>query len=268
MIRVGLVGCGTIGSRLALTIARRYRKQAKLVAVYDTNADAAAALQKRISPRPSFSSVSELIRRSDLVIEAASAHAAGSLAAQTLKQGRSILVLSVGGLLMDESWKAAARRSIGRVHVPSGALAGLDGVRALAIAGVRKATLRTSKPPASLAAAPYVRERRISLEGLTRPKVVFRGSAKDVVRAFPQNTNVAASLTLASGLPASRVRVEVVADPGLSRNTHAFEVEGKAGKLGCRIESIPSKNPKTSELAILSAEALIERLLVGNAVGS
>jgi len=268
MIRVGLVGCGTIGSRLALTIARRYRKQAKLVAVYDTQPDAAAALQKQISPRPSFSSVPDLIHRCDLVIEAASAQAAGPLAAQTLRQGRSILVLSVGGLLMDQTWQAASRRSSGRVHVPSGALAGLDGVRALAISGVRKVVLRTSKPPAALASAPYVRARRISLKGLSRPKVIFRGSAKDVVRAFPQNTNVAASLTLASGLPASRVRVEVVADPGLSRNTHVFEVEGKAGKISCRIESEPSANPKTSELAILSAEALLERLLVGNAVGS
>jgi aspartate dehydrogenase len=204
-----------------------------------------------------------------LVIEAASAQLAGPLAAQTLRAGRSVLIMSVGGLLMDERWRRVAARSTkARLHGPSGALAGLDGVRAMARSRIRRAMLTTRKPGKSFAPLPFLLRRGLNLDALKHPVRVFRGSARWAVQAFPQNINIAAALTLACGIPASRIRVEIIADPSIKQNMHQFVVEGKAGRIECRIQSLQSRNPKTSELAILSAEAMLARLFECVTIGS
>jgi aspartate dehydrogenase len=97
---------------------------------------------------------------------------------------------------------------------------------------------------------------------------VFEGSARAVVEAFPQNTNVAAALTLASGLSEGRTRIRVVADPTIRVNIHELEVEGDCGRIHCTIESRPSANPKTSELAVRSAVATLGRLFDSVLIGT
>ena len=176
--------------------------------------------------------------------------------------------MSVGGLLRDRTWQRLARRSRGKVYIPSGALAGLDGVKALAVGRIRRLALTTRKPPRALASAPYVRRRRLRLERLTRASVLFEGSPRAAVEAFPQNTNVAAALMLASGGSRARPRIRVVADPAIRRNVHELEVEGDCGRIHCRIESRPSANPKTSELAVRSAIATLGRIFDSVLVGT
>ncbi len=257
MVRVGLVGCGTIGSQLAQALQHGYPKTARLVALHDANHTRALALQRRLVPRPPIVSLPALIRTSQVVLEAASVEAARRLVPLALRANRSILVMSVGALLLDAGWRRLARRSRGKVYVPSGALAGLDGVKAMAVGRIRRLSLTTRKPPAPLASAPYVRRHGLRLERLRRPTVIFEGSAREVIDAFPQNTNVAAALALAGG---AKARVRVVADPGLKRNVHELVVEGDCGRIACRVESRPSANPKTSELAVRSAIATLRRL--------
>ena len=176
--------------------------------------------------------------------------------------------MSVGGLLLKTSWRALARRSRGRVYIPSGALAGLDGVKAMAVGRIRHVRLTTRKPPRALASAPGLRRRRIRLERLRRPLVVFDGTPRDVVRAFPQNTNIAAALTLAAGVSAARPRIRIIADPSVRRNIHELEVESDCGRIQCRVESRPSVNPKTSELAVRSAIATLGRLFQAVHIGT
>lgn len=268
MVRVGLVGCGTIGSRLAVTIQRRYPRWARITALHDVDRRHALALQHRLHPHPPIVSLPTLIRRSQLVIEAASAEAAAQVVPRALRAHRDVFVMSVGGLLRRRSWRGLLRGSRGRLYIPSGALAGLDGVKAMAVGRIRRVSLTTRKPPAALASAPYLRRAKIRVERLRRPRVVFEGSAREVVEAFPQNTNVAAALTLASGVGASDARVRVVADPALRRNVHELDVEGDCGRVSCRVESRPSTNPKTSELAVRSAIAMLQRMFEPIAIGT
>lgn len=269
MVRVGLVGCGTIGSRLALALQQDYRSCARVVALHDVEPKHARVLatQLRSSPRtavvrgePAICTLPELIRRSDLVLEAASPAIAAEVAVRALRAHRKVFIMSVGGLLRDRSWQRMAAQSRGQVYIPSGALAGLDGVKAMALGRIRRVRLTTSKPPRALASAPYVQRKRLNLTRLTQPTLIFQGSPQAVVQGFPQNTNVAAAVTLASGVPSSRIRIRVVADPTLRRNRHELEVEGDGGRLQCVIESRPSTNPKTSELAVRSALATLRQL--------
>ena len=261
MVRIGLVGCGTIGSRLALAIDRKYPRAACLVALHDQDQKRARLLQHRLTHHhPRLCSLPTLIQRSQLIIEAASAAAVPGLVHAAIRAKRDVLIMSVGGLLANRTWQRLAQDRTIRVYIPSGAVAGLDGIKAMALGRIHSVSLTTRKPPAALADAPSLarRPRRLTTR---RPVTVFEGSAQAVVRAFPQNTNVAAALTLASRMSARRTRVRVVADPRIRMNTHELEVVGDCGRIQCLIESRPSSNPKTSELAVRSALATLDGIL-------
>ena len=268
MVRVGLVGCGTIGTQVALAIQRRYARQARVIALHDQTHANALRLQRRLRHPSRIVSLPQLILASDLVIEAASSRIAADVARRALRARRDVMIMSAGGLLGSRAWRRAAASGRGRLLVPSGALAGLDGVRALAVGSIRSLRLTTSKPPRALVGADYVRRRGIRLTGLKRPRVLFEGSPSAAVKAFPQNTNVAAAMALSSGAPERRMRVRVIADPRLRVNVHELTAEGDCGRVSCRIESRPSANPKTSELAVRSAIAALARLFDPVTVGT
>jgi len=278
MVRVGIVGCGTIGAALAHALERDYTKGARIVALADRVRAQALRLQQQLSSHPPIVSLRELIRRSQLVIEAASVSLAARAARLALASHRDVLIMSTGGLLADwDAWQRVATRSRGHLYVPSGALCGLDGVKAFAVGTIKRIRLTTRKPPAALAAAPFVKARRLNLTRLRRPKVLFEGSPTDAIRGFPQNTNVAATMALAclaNGGLSSRHRsvkpmVRVVADPTIRVNMHELEVEGDCGRIGLQVASRPSaRNPKTSELAIRSALATLRQLFSPVRIGT
>ena len=269
MVSVGLVGCGTIGSGLAAAIERKYRRAARIVALHDQNHANALRVQRRIRSTPPICSLATLIRRSRLVIEAASVEVVVQVVRAALRADRDVLVMSVGGLLLNRSWQRLAQRSRARLYVPSGALAGLDGVKGMAMGRIRRISLTTRKPPRSLRDAPSVRRKGLNLSRRRRPVTVFEGSAHAAVRALPQNANVAASLALASGRPTGRVRVRVIADPTIRSNIHEVEVIGDRGRLHARMESAPSRsNPRTSEQALRSALATLDQILGPITIGT
>lgn len=248
---------------------RYYRNAGRIIAVYDVDEDKAQSLARRLLPHPRVICCSELIENCQLILEAASAQAAAALLPQALRANREILVMSVGGLLLNTKWRSLLKSTRGRVYLPSGALAGLDGVKAMGIGKLRRIVLTTRKPPQALLGAPFLKRRHLTLSNLKGPKVLFEGSPKQVVKAFPQNTNVAAVLALASGSQGiAKAHIRVVADPTIKRNTHEIDVEGDCGRIRATIESQPSRNPKTSELAIRSAIATLDRIFGKISIGT
>ena len=268
MRRVGIIGCGTIGTALARAIERDHATVAKVVALVDQTREHALQLQRQLASHPPIVSVPELIRRSHLVLEAATGPAAAEVVRLALAAHRDVMVMSTGGLLaLGKRLDRFLQRSRGQVYLPSGALSGLDGLKAMARGRIRRIRLTTSKPPAALALAPFVRANHLHLDRLTRPTVIFSGSPAAVATAFPQNTNVAATMALAARLNgrASRasipMTVRVVADPTIRRNRHELEIDGDCGRIRCEVESRPSStNPKTSELAVRSALVTLGQL--------
>ncbi|MGE5279632.1 MAG: aspartate dehydrogenase domain-containing protein [Deltaproteobacteria bacterium] len=268
MLRIGIVGCGTIGAAVAHGCAKHFKGRARVVAVNDADPVKARALARGIAGARVLAS-ERLIAASDLVLEAASARVSAPLARRVLGAGKQILVMSVGGLLgRTAALERLAAQKGGRLYVPSGAIAGLDAVRAFGFVRWRRLVLRTQKPPAALEGADYLVKRRIRLSGLRAPRTVFRGTAAQAVRAFPKNINVVAALALAAGggvVP----HVEIVADPRLGRNVHTIMAESAGGRITITCENVPSvENPKTSRLAILSALAVIGRLVAPVSIGN
>lgn len=261
MLKLGIIGCGAIGGQLARAAAKGAVPGLRLAAVCDRDAERARRLASGLKPRPRVLALEELAHGCDLLVEAAGIPAVPGAVAAALRARKHLLVMSVGALLDHPEWFARFRRIGRRLHHPSGAVAGLDGLRAAAVAGgVKRVELTTRKPPRGLAGAPFFQRRRLDPLTLTRPVTVFTGTARKAIRLFPQNINVAAAVSLA-GIGPDRTRVSIIADPGARRNTHILTVEGDFGRLTAATENVPSPdNPKTSLLAGLSALALLAEL--------
>lgn len=260
MRAIALIGCGAIGSVIARAVDDGL-VDAVLLYVMDVDRSKAERLATSLRrQRPAVAAgIEEIARdpRVEVVIEAASQEAVLQYAETLLEAGKELVVLSVGALLRPEA-RPLLTRYRGRIHVPSGALGGLDALRALSLAGIESVELVSRKHPLKLADEPYVRKRGLRLEGLDKPLVIFEGSAEEAVQAFPRTLNIAAALALASGAP---VKVRVIADPTVHRNIHEFTAVSRAGTLYVKVENVPHlENPRTSYLAALSAVELLREL--------
>ena len=261
MVSIGLVGCGFIGSQLAQEIQRRFQGKARLIGLYDADPAQAKKLSKKLKPPVPVLSASALLLRCRLLIEAASPRAAMEWIPRAVSSRKKVMVLSAGALLRRPDLLREARKKGVPVYVPSGALCGLDGIKAAAVQGLKSVILTTRKPPISFSGAPGVARKGIDLKSLRKPKVLFEGTAEKAVEDFPQNINVAATLALA-GIGPNRTRVRIVADPGVRDNIHEIMAVGRFGKLTVRTENRPSaENPKTSFLAVQSAVAALSQIL-------
>lgn len=270
MIKVGIVGCGTIGRELALACQRRFREEVTLSALADSDAAKARKLQKELkAPKPQILSFDQLIRRCDLVIEAASMAAAYDVSKKALALGKDVLVMSVGGILgREKEIFELARTHRCCLYLPSGGVVGIDGLKAANIGKIHRVMLTTRKPPQGFEDAPYVIKHNIKLKKLKQEKILFEGNAAEAVKGFPKNINVSATLSLV-GLGAKKTRVRIIATPLMLVNVHEVYVQGDFGSFYTRTENFPSEqNPRTSRLAVLSAVATLERILKNIKIGT
>ena len=268
-LRIGLIGAGAIGSVIAKACDRGALAEAvELIGVCDLDTDRRDALLAELQGDVSALDLETLCETADLVIEAAGKAAAPVIARAAFAGGADVMLMSVSALLLEPSLLDEARNAGRKVLVPTGAIAGLDAVRAAAIAGLDEVTLTTTKPPKGLQGAPYFETHPMDLDAMTEPTTVFEGNALEAVAGFPANVNVAAALSLA-GIGPERTKVRIVVDPRDPRNRHKIEAVGASGRLTMEVENVPSpENPKTSYLAALSALALLQKLSAPLAVGS
>jgi aspartate dehydrogenase len=268
-LKIGLVGCGAIGSEIAKAIDRG-DISADLVAVCDHNPETAMELIDSLEKKPIKAKLDELVSLSDVVVEAASQRAVPAIARATLAKGKKLMIMSVGALMDGDFFREVrdqASKNNTRVILPSGAIAGLDGLKSASIGTIRKITLTTTKNPKGLEGAPYILQQRIDLGALTQAAVIFEGAASDAVLGFPANVNVAATLSLAARDVI--VHVKIIADPSIHVNRHEIVVEGDFGSIFTRVENVPSpSNPKTSYLAALSAIATLRSIVEPVKIGT
>ena len=181
------------------------------------------------------------------------------IAQPVLRAGKKLLVLSVGALLPRPELLELAKKHGGQIIVPTGALLGLDAVCAAAEGPIHSVQMTTRKPPEGLAGAPYLLENRIRIDNVREPLRVFSGSARDAAKGFPANVNVAVALSLA-GIGPDRTRIDIWADPSVTRNTHRIQVESDSARIDMTIENIPSENPKTGRITALSVIAALRKI--------
>jgi aspartate dehydrogenase len=266
-LAVAIGGFGAIG----MAVARKLDEGVEglhLAALSAFDREAAAGRMADFHTPVPVLAASDLATVADVVVECAPAEVFTEIAEPALKAGRIFMPLSVGQLLMHPEYEELARRHGGRIIAPSGALLGLDAVRAAAEGNIESVTMVTRKPPQGLAGAPYLEEQGISLDGLNAPLKIFDGSAREGARGFPANVNVAAALSLA-GVGPDRTRLEIWADPTVTRNTHTIRVEADSVRFEMKIENVPSEeNPRTGKLTPLSVIAALRGLTSPMRIGT
>ena len=265
-LTVGIAGLGAVGT----VVARRLGNgmpglRLTAIAVRD-----AARAQDRLAKDgidATLVALEALADHADIVIEAIPAAHFRAVAEPAIAARRIFMPLSAGALLDNFDLVARAEAHGARIIVPTGALLGLDAVRAAAMGEIVSVRMITRKPPQGLVGAPYLVQNGISLDGLNAPRRVFEGTAREGARGFPANVNVAAALALA-GIGPDRTMLEIWADPALERNTHTIEVDADSARFRMTIENVPSENPRTGKLTALSVLTCLQGLVAPFRVGS
>ena len=267
-LKLAIAGLGAIGLPIARRVDAGDIPGLALVAVaVRDEAKARKSMAGFRSPRR-WSRLAALADMADVIVECLPSKHFLEVAEPAIARGRIFMPLSVGALLDHMQLVDLARETGARIVVPTGALLGLDAVRATAEGKIASATIITRKPPAGLAGAPLLVKQGVSVEGLTAPLKVFDGSAREAIAGFPANVNVAVALSLA-GIGPDRTRIEIWADPGVTRNTHTVKVTSDSSDLTMTIENIPDPdNPRTGRITALSALAALRRLTSPLVVGS
>jgi len=268
MMHIGLIGLGTIGKEVARAVREGRAGEASIVTIlvrdtrkflpHETN-----LLHGKITADPEEFFSSDM----EVAIEVAGHEALRQYAERTLRSGRDMLAVSVGALA-DESLLSSIRRateeSNRRLLIPSGALGALDAISAGAIGAIEEITLVVRKAPAAWkgTAAEEVASRAADV-----PICFYEGKAREATRAFPQNVNVLAALSLA-GIGFDQTNVKMYVDPTVKHNTFELTSRGDFGELKVELKNRPyPENPKTGHLVVLSVikaiQRLQERIIVG-----
>ncbi len=256
---VGLIGCGTIGTHLAMAIESRTIANASLIGVFDIIDNNAEILKSKMNSNPEvYSNFDSLIDSSiDIIVEAASQEAVRKFGMPIIKANKDLMIMSVGALadttfLRELLELAPMKEGRSKIYVPTGAIAGIDAIRSVKDL-LDSITLTTTKSPKSLAGAPFFATRKLNIDAITEVTEIYNGSAAEAVKLFPSNVNVAAVLSLA-GLGADKTKVRVVVDPHTSTNQHEIVATGRFGSIKIAVNNVTAPgNPKTSFLAVLSA---------------
>ena len=240
--KVGIIGCGAIGTLIAEAAEQKLVACDELI-LYDFDGKKAEKLKSSLSfPAITVTSFDDMLRfKPKVIVEAASQQAARDYVERIVSADIDLIVMSTGALL-DLNVQSS------KIHVPSGAIGGLDALSSAALAGIDEVVLTSRKNP-----------RALELNN-KEAKVVYEGTAEEAARLYPREMNVAATLALT--VKPTKVRVQVVSDPAVQRNTHEFRVKWRFGEMFLRFANDPHpENPRTSALAAWSAIRLLQTLL-------
>jgi len=248
-MNLGIIGCGAIGTDVGKAADKM--DEIKNIYLFDINKVAAKNLCNSLK-KAEIKPVKDFLKYVDVVFEAASQSAVEEYAKDIVKTGKDLVIMSVGSLLNDKfknELENIAKEKKCKIYLPSGAVCGIDGILSASVDVIDEVTLVTTKPPESLG------------KKIEKRAVIFEGCARDAVKKFPANINVAASLSLA-GVGFNKTKVEIVADPVVNRISHKILAHGKFGRLRAEVENMPNpKNPKSSYMASLSAIATLKRIV-------
>ncbi|MGE4275223.1 MAG: aspartate dehydrogenase [Candidatus Methanomethylophilaceae archaeon] len=267
-MRLLIMGCGFIGSTIAK--AADAMDEVDSILLLDSSSEKVNQLVGELSKAEASDGLEAGLRSCDLFIEAASQAAARATLPLALGQGKDCMVMSVGTFVDDDfrlGMFAQAKRTGAHVYIPSGAICGLDGLRSASMSDLDEVELITIKGPDSMAGVPYLLEKGVDVHSFTAATLVFQGTAREAVRAFPRNVNVAATVSLL-GVGFDRTNVKIVVDPSTRCNSHELIVRGRFGEMHCQTRNHHSPdNPATSYLAGLSAVSALRRIVANEWTG-
>ena len=251
MQTIAMIGCGAIGEAVAGYLADNQEIEIG-VAIIEPGMESRARdlFGDDVEIAHNFEDVSAQV---DLAVDCAGHPALRQHGETILARGINLVSVSSGALAdadLYDRLAAAARIGGTQLRVVSGAIGALDALAAASVGALTQVTYRGRKPPKGWRGSPA--EAKLDLDALLEATVHFTGSARNAALEYPKNANVAASVALA-GIGFDDTKVELIADPGVTRNVHEIVAEGDFGRFEFRIEgnSLPD-NPRSSAITAMS----------------
>ena len=244
-MKVGIIGCGAIANIITTSIVPE-NNGIDIAYFFDKDIEKAENLAS-LAGGVAVLNFDDMMNDVDLILECAAPVSVKEYAPKVLEHGIDMIIMSIGALMDNELYnelEQLAKNHGAKIHLPSGAIVGLDGIKAVAKFGLKNVTLTTRKSPKSLG------------KDIDTEEILFEGKASDAVKEFPLNINVAATISIACQ---KDIDVKIIVDPKVDRNVHEIVVKGDFGEFKTRTENLPCEsNPKTSMLAALSAIRLLK----------
>ena len=259
--RLGIIGSGSLGSIIGKYVSKELYEDYEIVGILSSRIDNALKLANEINCK-AYKGLDEMIKdKPDYIIEAATPNVVKDSAVMILENRISLIVLSVGAFADEIFYKKVAqiaKENNCRVHLASGAVGGFDVLNSAILMEDGTVGITTEKSPNSLNGAPYLKGRELSKDDVEE---VFTGTAKEAIKVFPKNINVAVATGLATtGVDNTNVVIRSI--PGVKSNKHIIRLKGNTVKVTVEIESTPSPdNPKSSTIAAWSVISLLKRLV-------
>ena len=243
-MKVGIIGCGAIANIIASRIVPE-DNDIEIKYFFDKDIERAENLAS-FAGGVAVISLEDMLDDVDLVLECASPESVKLLAPMILEKGIDMIIMSIGAFMDKDFYTKTynlAKKNNASIHLPSGAIVGLDGIKAVADFGLKEITLVTRKSPKSLG------------KDIDAEEVLFEGKASEAVKEFPLNINVAATISMACNRD---IDVKIIVDPNVDRNVHEITARGDFGEFKTTTMNHPcAANPKTSMLAAISAIKLL-----------
>lgn len=260
-LKIALIGYGAISQTL-FDIFREKKPDIDIIGVL-VRPGRAKETQKKVGRKvPVVETLKALLKlKPDVVVEAASQQAVRDWGETILKKGIDLMVIATGAYGDPRLWKkhlAAAARSGARLRLPSGAIAGLDGLLAMRLGKLERVKYTSIKPPHAWSGTPA--ETDFDLPSIKEPTVIFRGTPADAGRLYPKNANLAVTVALC-GAGLDHTDIELVADPTLPPGTNAsrLEVVSDSGEL--KLERLGRSMPDNPKTGVLTALTMADDLM-------
>lgn len=256
-MNIGIIGMGTLGLALAEYLTANPTCNMRLVGICGReNAENISFTRARGIPNMDMEN---LIHCADCIVEATTASSMPAIVRLVVQKGKIILPMSVGGFAFDTDLLDFLERHQANVLIPSGGISGIDGLLALREIGLDWVKITTTKSPKSLAGAPFFASSNSNPADLEEATVIFEGSARQSILAFPANTNLAITVSLA-GIGFDKTCITIIADPKTNKTTQYLEAHAGECSIETYVRGVPlMKNPRTAQMALESLKALLRK---------
>jgi aspartate dehydrogenase len=250
-LSIAILGHGTIAGYVMDQIRDDTNIKLSAVLARVPSLDKAKVFTRGICPV--ITSSHQLPADVELVIDCAGHEGLLAHGTDILSAGIDMITISTGALADVEFFnqlESAAKKGNSRLKLLSGAIGGIDALMAANVGELSSVNYIGRKPPTGWKGSPA--EHQCDLMALTSPFTHFKGTARNAATQYPKNANVAATIALA-GISMDDTKVELIADPNITKNTHEVHAVGSFGNFQLKIEGKPLPgNPKSSALAAMS----------------
>lgn len=254
-----IAGCGKLANIVVEALLKDLLSNFVLIGTYSRTFDRAEKVALKVNAAKNdenckaCKTIGELLElKPDFIVETASPAAFREIALPALRNGSSIVTLSIGALADPEFYnlvKQTALENGTRVHLASGAIGGFDLMRTVALMEKFEVTFRTEKGPNSLKNTEVYDD---SLQNDNRE--VFKGDAKGAIALFPTRVNVAVAAALASVGP-ENIQVSINSTPGFVGDDHRIDIKSE------QITATVDVHSKTAQIAGWSVVHTLQNII-------